>query len=82
MKNLNYPLSARKWSLAAFAIIVMTSPLFAQQPFYDVTAGNGNGIRFWQSNSYKIHMGSASEYLYGPVQDYSIKMNMIAGYPT
>ncbi|MCB9232295.1 MAG: tail fiber domain-containing protein [Bacteroidia bacterium] len=44
--------------------------------FYDVQAGNGNGLRFWQSDSYKIHMGNASEYKYGPVTDYSIKNNM------
>lgn len=48
----------------------------AQQSFYDVVAGNGNGIRFWQDNHYKIHMGSGAEYQYGPVTDYSIKMNM------
>ena len=50
--------------------------VLAQQSFYDVNAGNGNGIRFWRDDSYKIHMGSASEYQYGPVTDYSIKMNM------
>jgi hypothetical protein len=49
---------------------------FAQQATYDVTAGNGNGIRFWQSNEYKIHMGNTSEYQFGPVTDYSIKLNM------
>lgn len=42
----------------------------------DMTAGDGNGIRFWSSNSYKISMGNAGEYHYGPVTDYSIKMNM------
>jgi hypothetical protein len=47
-----------------------------QQTYYDVTAGNGNGVRFWSNDYYKIHMGSASEYFYGPVTDYSIKMNM------
>jgi hypothetical protein len=55
--------------------------LFGQQPIYDVTAGNGNGLRFWSDNSYKIHMGSGPEYFYGPVQDYSIKMNMNGGSP-
>ncbi|CAN0380464.1 unnamed protein product, partial [Ectocarpus sp. 4 AP-2014] len=35
-------------------------------------------FRFWNgSNDYKIHMGNAAEYQYGPVTDYSIKMNMI-----
>jgi hypothetical protein len=48
----------------------------AQQAHYDVTPAVGNGLRFWQSDSYKIHMGSGSEYEYGPVTDYSIKMNM------
>lgn len=47
----------------------------AQQPFYDVTYGNGNGIRLWSSDNYKLHMGNASEYLYGPVTNYGIKMN-------
>lgn len=42
----------------------------------DVTAGTGNGIRFWSSDSYKISMGNGSDYKYGPVTDYSIKMNM------
>ena len=36
----------------------------------------GNGLRFWQSDSYKISMGNAAEYKYGPVQDYSIKSSM------
>lgn len=44
--------------------------------FGNILAGNGNGIRFWQSDTYKIHMGNAAEYQYGPVTDYSIKMNM------
>ncbi|RZS90544.1 tail fiber protein [Aquimarina brevivitae] len=49
---------------------------FSQQPTYNVTAGNGNGLRFWSSDSYKIHMGNTADYKYGPVTDYSIKMNM------
>ncbi len=44
--------------------------------FADILAGDGNGVRFWQSDSYKIHMGNGAEYHYGPVTDYSIKMNM------
>jgi hypothetical protein len=48
----------------------------AQQTYYDITAGNGYGIRFWQSDWFKIHMGNAVEYHYGPVTDYSIKANM------
>jgi hypothetical protein len=52
---------------------------FAQQTYYDVTSGNGYGLRFWQSDAYKIHMGNSSEYLYGPVTDYSIKSNMYGG---
>lgn len=51
---------------------------FSQQTLYRVTAGHGNGLRFWDSESYKIHMGNYSEYHYGPVTDYSIKMNMNA----
>lgn len=48
----------------------------AQQTFYDVTPGDGYGLRFWQSDSYKIHMGNGAEYNYGPVTGYSIKHNM------
>jgi len=48
----------------------------AQQAFYDVIPANGNGIRFWQNDAYKIHMGNSSEYQFGPVTDYSIKMSM------
>jgi len=49
---------------------------FSQQTNYDVTAGDGNGIRFWGDNAYKIHMGNSAEYHFGPVTDYSIKTNM------
>jgi hypothetical protein len=51
--------------------------------FYDVSASDGNGFRFWNgNNNYKIHMGNnAAKYWYGPVQDYSIKTNMSAGTP-
>jgi hypothetical protein len=52
---------------------------FAQQTYYDVTPGNGYGLRFWQTDGYKIHMGNTSEYMYGPVNDYSIKTNMYGG---
>lgn len=50
--------------------------LYAQQPMYNVTAGDGNGIRFWSNDFYKIHMGNTGLYHYGPVTGYSIKMNM------
>lgn len=43
---------------------------------YGVTAGDGNGIKFWNNDAYKIHMGNTAEYHYGPVTDYSIKTNM------
>ena len=56
--------------------IMLSLPTLAQQAFYDVTIGNGNGVRFWQTDSYKIHMGNGTEYNYGPVTDYSIKLNM------
>jgi hypothetical protein len=65
-----------------FLLVVLISVVginsFAQQAFYDVIAANGNGIRFWQDDRWKIHMGNAAEYHYGPVTDYSIKMNMDA----
>lgn len=46
--------------------------------YYDTTAGDGYGFRFWNgSDSYKISMGyTAPLYQYGPVSDYSIKMQM------
>ncbi|MCX2679373.1 hypothetical protein OOZ15_05405 [Galbibacter sp. EGI 63066] len=51
--------------------------LLAQETYYDATAGDGYGFRFWGGNdSYKIHIGNTAEYHYGPVTDYSIKMNM------
>ena len=41
---------------------------------YFVNVGNGNGLKFWGgSDSYRISMGNAAEYMYGPVVDYSIK---------
>jgi hypothetical protein len=49
---------------------------YSQQNYYDITPGDGYGARFWSSDLYKIHMGNSSEYHFGPVTDYSIKMNM------
>jgi hypothetical protein len=43
--------------------------------------GDGHGFRFWQNDAYKISMGVSSLYQYGPVTDYSIKMNMDNGSP-
>lgn len=63
-------------------ILILTLLLFSlsaycQQANYDVADADGNGFRFWNGNDfYKIHMGNSSEYHYGPVTDYSIKMNM------
>ena len=48
----------------------------AQQATYNVTPGNGNGLRFWSHDAYKIHMGNTAEYKFGPVTDFSIKFNM------
>src|SRR5688500_10616691 len=59
-----------------FCAVGTVNCAFAQLALYDITAANGNGIRFWQSDFYKMHMGNLSEYKYGPVTDYSIKMNM------
>lgn len=45
--------------------------------YYMVNAGNGQGVCFWTDcTNYKIHMGTGAEYQYGPVTDYSVKMNM------
>lgn len=62
-------------ALLTSGLILCYAFAYSQQTYYDVTAGNGYGIRFWQSDNYKIHMGNTAEYLYGPVTDYSIKMN-------
>lgn len=56
--------------------MLVSTVCHSQQTYYDVTAGAGNGIRFWSSDAYKIHMGSSSEYQYGPVTNYSIKSNI------
>ena len=65
-----------KSSILLFCIL-LTTQVVAQQNYYDVTASNGNGFRFWNgNNNYKIHFGNGANYQYGPVQDYSIKMNM------
>ena len=52
---------------------------YNQNPAYLVTSGDGNGIKFWASDSYKISMGNGSLYNYGPVSGYSIKMQMDTG---
>ena len=49
--------------------------------YSDHIAGDGYGIRFWESNAYKISMGVSSLYQYGTVTDYSIKMQMDNGSP-
>jgi hypothetical protein len=57
-------------------LILLTTTMYAQENLYNVNPGVGNGIRFWNHDNYKIHMGNTSEYKYGPVTDFSIKMNM------
>jgi hypothetical protein len=47
--------------------------------YYNVTPGEGYGLKFWSSDNYKISMGSSSLYQYGPVNDYSIKTQMNDG---
>jgi hypothetical protein len=44
--------------------------------FYNIKPVTGNGIRFWNNDLYKIHMGNTAPYKYGSVTDYSIKFNM------
>jgi hypothetical protein len=75
-KTLNTKKHHMKHIFTILVLVGLTSHVSAQQAFYDVTAANGNGIRFWSDNAYKIHMGNTAEYKYGPVTDYSIKMNM------
>jgi hypothetical protein len=66
-----------KYLLLTVFLLVSPSCIRAQSNYYYVTAGNGYGLKFWDaSNNYKIHMGTGSEYHYGPVTDYSIKNNI------
>ncbi|WP_299433199.1 hypothetical protein [uncultured Aquimarina sp.] len=64
--------------LTLFLVSSIFHASFAQTaiPIRNVTPGNGNGLRFWGSDNYKIHMGNTAEYKFGPVTDYSIKSNM------
>ena len=66
----------KKITLSLIISVSVAGLSYAQQTTYDLIPGNGNGLRFWQSDWFKIHMGSGGEYQYGPVTDYSIKMNM------
>ncbi|MEL7146513.1 MAG: hypothetical protein AAFO69_09115, partial [Bacteroidota bacterium] len=60
--------------LSIICILLLVSLCgYAQQTTYDVTVGDGNGLRLWSSDNYKIHMGNSSLYHYGPVNDFSIK---------
>ena len=52
------------------------TPSLNTNAIYPVTAGNGNGINFWNSGSYAITMGNGALYDYGGVTDYSIKTTM------
>ncbi|CAN5214590.1 hypothetical protein BH09BAC1_BH09BAC1_18060 [soil metagenome] len=60
----------------ATTVLNMNSNDISNLRYGNILAGDGYGVRFWQSDFYKIHMGNAAEYHYGPVTDYSIKMNM------
>ncbi|WP_339815074.1 hypothetical protein [uncultured Imperialibacter sp.] len=62
-----------------FSLLAIASHLaYSQQNYYDVTPGDGYGLRFWASDWYKIHMGNGNEYHFGPVTSHSIKSNMTA----
>lgn len=66
-----------QFTLCNLLILLTVHFGYAQsEPKYNVTPGDGNGLLFWNSDAYKIHMGNISLYHYGPVTDYSIKMNM------
>jgi len=70
-----------KQTLLILACVFTTHLIYGQtitNQFYNVVAGTGNGVKFWNSNNYKIHMGSSSKYHYGPVTGFSIKTNMSA----
>jgi hypothetical protein len=58
---------------------VSTNFCFCQTPqaYFDVSPGNGYGIRFWSNDAYKIHMGVGTSYQYPSiVSQYSIKSEM------
>jgi len=74
------PQVMKKLLLIGLMLTAYAAQAQTPQPSYEVTPGNGNGLRFWsngsQNNLYKIHMGNTHFYKWGPVQDYSIKSNM------
>jgi Chaperone of endosialidase len=59
----------------AYRIQISTSNILGQN-YFSTQPGDGNGFRFWNSDSYKLAMGQAAEFRYGPVTDYSIKTYM------
>ena len=58
------------------ALIFSIVSAYSQQAFYDVIPADGNGLRLWNNDYYKISMGNSSDYHFGPVTGYSIKTNM------
>jgi hypothetical protein len=65
-------------SQTSFSSLTTTSGQILSANHLSCTAGEGNGLRFWNSDSYKISMGASAAYMYGPVTDYSLKMQMDA----
>jgi hypothetical protein len=65
-------------SQTTFSSLTTNSGQILSANHVSCTAGEGNGFRFWNSDSYKISMGSSAAYVYGPVTDYSLKMQMDA----
>lgn len=63
-----------------FALMLLSLGELAAQTvtnsIYNVSPGNGLGIRFWSNANYSITMGNTSNYKFGPVTDYSIRTNM------
>jgi|GEM_PF-569165 len=75
MKNNNF----LNTTFVTLLILLFCEFSFAQTEtadYYNVKSGVGKGVRMWSSDNYKIHMGNTSLYKYGPVTNYSIKMNM------
>ncbi len=50
--------------------LIMTGQTIEQVRYVDVQPGNEYGLRFWNSDAYKISMGDIAEYTYGPVTEY------------
>lgn len=68
--------AAKLGGIPASSYALLDGPVFTSD--VGLAPGDGRGLNFWGSTSYSISMGSAVEFHYGPVIDYSIKTSMDA----